>query len=1388
MLYYYLNLEKKILAKVCKILFILFFYGAVSAQENSLEPFQKFTISDGLSHDGVTSILEDSRGFLWIGTYDGLNKYNGYDFKTYRNTIDRRVLISNRVRTLAEDKKGVLWIGTDEGITTYNYSKEDFKDLSIAKEASRPIIRKIIIGNKNGLILCATESNGVLVFKDDYTFVGHYLPSNSFSSKRALFYDGIELDDSNYIFTTSIGLVIFNLEKNEFKRVLESDVSFSNALIRIDENTLLATLDSGICVFEYKKQDGSDYVFKFIQKGLESYQFNSASLDKLDNLWLGSPRDGLIHIDDIHAFIKSENYKTSTFKINTGLLRLSSIFTSSDKGAWVGTFNKGVFQFNLKENPFRNYNTEMKDEFGLSSNEILYISAKDNNRVYVSANRGGFGLFNTITGKFESQPLSKFNENGRGSGNIFIDSRNDTWLRIFGKGFCRIKAGSKKIEVVDYENGGQRRGLVSKTITEDKKGNIWIGGDNVYKISLDKHGEIAKVESLEEHPFFLNQNINLVRYIYADPHCNFVWIGTDSNGLYRVNVDFEGALSELIVDQYLNDKNNKHSISSNFVTSIVRLPNNDLWIGTERGGICKVLNSDSYPEFISFSEKQGLSNNVVKNIIYDEEYNLWVSTNIGLNKFNTKDFTFRKFSKKDGLPFESFNYGASKLKNGYIILSGFDGFCYFKPSELNDNEVLPRLEFENLKIFNETIFPGDTISSRVLLEKRLTDLDELHLNYDEDVFTIETASLHYSDPSSHYLKYQLLPINKDWIEVPSDQRFISYSGLQPGDYTLRVMASNSLNKWTVPKELKIIINPPFWKTTQAYVLYVALCLVLLSLIMYVILRIQSLNHKVVIDALEINTVKEVNEAKLRFFSNISHDIKTPLTLISGPIEVLFDRFKGNFDVSEKLQIVKRQSKKIRQLLDQVHDFQKAEANLLKLDYTHFCFDDFIQDLIKDFSFFAKNDQKKLEVRGSSFKVYVWADKDKLEKVFNNLLNNAFKFTKPGDVISIEYYKEDIDLVVSVSDTGKGIDSDDLSHVFERFYQSQKKHGNYVGGSGIGLAFSKRLVEMHYGYIKAESKLGAGTTIKVRLPIIQENIENNNVDQKNHEGNEELILLEEKEYVHNNSLIKEVNPSNIKISGEFADSQIFLAEDNLEMRLFVSGILSKFFKIKTFNNGQECLDAMEEEWPDIVISDLLMPELNGLDLCKAIKTDMKTSHIPVMLLTACTTIDHQIQGIEDGADAYIQKPFNIQHLITRTEALLLNRKRLRERFQIDFPLTLEKNKDDNKNNVFLEKLYSLMETNLDNQELDLDHFAKELYLNRTHFYQKVKAITNQTPFELLKAYRIKKAAEFLVQKRLPVNEVYLMTGFKSRTHFSKLFKETYGVTPGKYASEAIKKHV
>lgn len=1348
----------------------------LSVTHSQLQYKEHFTITDGLAHNGVTDILEDSRGLIWISTYDGLNKYDGYNFTTYKNGVDSTVLVSNRIRTLNEDAGGRIWIGTDEGISIYDYNKERF--LAIISNrlknplATGPIVRKILFDETEHSTLCLTESDGIYVFDDHAQQTGHHLPDIGSYDAGVDIYDGLRLRHGKYLLASSIGLLIFDIHQNSFKTVFEDKIKYVNAVLQVNDTSYIATLSSGIALLT-GKDNGEGLTFSRQHILLKEYRFNSLSMDFEGNLWLGKLRDGIMKIKLkplVSAHLVAD---LRTFDIEKSLIRTSSIHNSKRTGCWVGTFDRGVYRFDAHDNPFHYIHSQMNLPFGLQSDEIVQVAPYDKNRVFITAHRGGIALFNTKKGIYEPLPF-QVKGNLLNISAVFVDSQKSIWYRQAGNGLMRVRKGSLSPEQITSSVIPDFKNVLPRKFAEDKYGNIWMGCiNNIFRISLDDHGDITDIQSVNKNPFFLKHPVSLLREIYVDPQYDFIWVGTGADGLYRIDISKNRDLGTLQVSQYVHDERILTSVSSDFITRLVRLPNGELWAGTEQGGICKIIHSDKNPTFVTFSEKQGLSNNVVKGILYDKAYNLWISTNKGLNWFDTKDYTFRVFSKADRLPVEDFGYAATAMQNGYLLFGGVKGFCYFKPEELPNREPLPIVRFGDFKLFNRKILPDDTVDGNVILQHQLTNNSQISLNYDQNFFSIEVLSLHFAAPKSRYIKYRLVPVHYDWIEVSSSQKNIYFNDLPPGRYELRVMGSNSLHQWTKPQKLYISITPPFWATPLAYVFYALFTLLIFGLILIYVLRMNELRHKLQIEHIEKENEKQMNDARMRFFTNISHELRTPLTLISGPVKEWMSRFANDEKMSDQIKLVQRQAKKILHLVNQAHDFRKADANLLEMQFDQFCFDDLIEELKEDFLYLARDEAKEMNVEGGEKKIYVSADKDKLEKILNNLLNNAFKFTGKGDVITLRYAQESNNLILKISDTGCGIDQADLPHIFERFYRAKTTGNKQPGGSGIGLAFTRRLVEMHYGFIKVQSNKGQGTQFDITLPVVIDSL-------VQAEENIEKVLLEAEEgFFMTTPVQSDILPEDIQLLHDYNNAIIYLVEDNSDMRKYVEGLLVNFFEVVSFEDGQACAEVLKEEWPDLIVSDVMMPKINGFELCKAVKTDIKTSHIPVMLLTACTTIDDQIKGTQFGADAYLHKPFDAQHLITTIESLLHSRNQLQKRFQQDFPLSLHKEKIGASDRAFLEKLYALMEQNLDNEDLDINAFAKELYLNRTHFYQKVKALTSNTPFELLKIYRLKKAAYLLAQEKVSVNEAYLQTGFKSRTHFSRLFKEKYGVSPGKF---------
>ncbi|WP_139958685.1 hybrid sensor histidine kinase/response regulator transcription factor [Flavicella sediminum] len=1357
--------------KIVRFVFLFLFFVQLNAQENIFQNHKNLSILEGLSHNGVTSVLEDSKGFMWFGTFSGINRYDGYKTQTYKNTNTKEILNSNRVRTLAEDRSGNIWIGTERGITIYNTSLQKFTKLRTLFEAPMPdfyrqrIVKQIIFSERDKLVLCVSENKGIQVFTENYQFLGEYKIVNDIQETGIKITDAIKINESHVLLSSSIGLIDFNIKTRKFKQRLKKEISYASSLTPLNANRILVNLHKGISLVSYNQFEEL-ISYEKTKHYLHEYKFTSSSIDSNGSLWLGTHRAGLIYIKERDSFLQGGKFSIEKFDDNLNVLVSSKVICTSKNTCWYATFNAGVYKFNTNENPF------VKIKMDGNENKISNVQQISENKISFSAGFNGISTYHLKKLKHEAFVSNSL----KNIDYLFIDSKGDYWANDIKSSFFRSKKGTAQREKFLFETKKRKEGLkkiryISEELGENRK--IWVGTrSNVFRLSIDKNDEIVRTESLHKNLILKNKKITGVRFIYPDPIYDFIWIATDHKGLFRIKNLASKKVEGLEIEQFIPKGKNKFSLSSLFVSSMVRLPNNELWLGTEGGGLCKVENSQGSPKFISFTEEDGLSNNVVKSILSDEDSNLWVSTNVGLNKVDPKSLKVTKYGKSDGLPFVDFYYGANKLKNGTLVFTGQRGICYFNPKNVSDKEEIPAIEFENLKIFDKLIHVNDTIENRVVLPKSISEVGQIDLNYNENVFSIDVISLHYSNPENHLLRYKLAPINRNWVEVPSDQNTITYSGLQAGTYELQVSVSNSLGEWSSAKKVKIVIHPPLWKTYWAFALYLVLIILISYFINRIFLKIHLLNHKIEIEQLEKDNEKEINEAKLRFFANISHEIKTPLTLISSPINNLYSRFSGNPDLGEKLSMVLRQSKKIHELIEQVQDFRRSDANMLKMRYTRFEFNSFINEVVNDFMYAAYSDKKELGIIGEETPIIVSADKNKLEKIFNNLLNNAFKYTKASDQIKVIYKSDDKDLIISFEDTGRGIDAIDVEHVFERFYQSHLEGNEHIGGSGIGLAFSKRLVEMHYGYIHVESEVGKGSKFIVKLPIVKEQELGDKllIDQ--------IVLPKEKEISVKN-IENTKDWSTIRASGDFAKSLIFYAEDNDEMRNYITRFLAQFFKVKSFANGKECIEAFENEWPDLVISDVQMPELNGLDLCIQIKSDLKTSHIPIVLLTALTNLTDHLQGIRDGADAYIKKPFNLEQLITTIEALLINRKQLRERFQIGIPLTRD-NKNSRNDNAFLEKFYSIVDENLDNQNFDLKDLASDLCLSKSTFYLKVNTLTNQTPFELIINYRLKRASEFLAQDNLSVTEVFLMTGFKSRTHFSTKFKEKYHVSPSKYA--------
>lgn len=1310
--------------------------------------------SNGLSYNGVSDILIDSRGFTWIATYDGLNVHNGFSIKTYKKQINDQKLPSNRIRSLAEDHLGRIWIGTENGVTIYDYYLDSFTSINNTELSKSKVTQIIFSGEKHEVahLLC---ENGSIV---EYNTLTNKLEFSTFDTSTT-FRNMIEIDSDNFLIASSTGLVRYTKSSKTYYPLIVDGLYAASTIARNPKGEIFVGLFSGFRRFDLETKS------LYGQTLLPNYNIKEIFFDSSDGLWVSTTFYGVHYAPDYSA------NREPHFSFLMPNQRANAIRETSDKRILAGS-DKGFFCIDSSKSKFNGVGKStsttlfLPNVFTLSDNSILI---KSGTKIYT---------LDPLHHKLEDK-TALFKCNTLSTNFNIVTTKDDDIWQFSARQICFYDAKKKRSRPINSPLIKRLPDRIPTCTEIDGQGNIWLGYfSDLVRINVDQNNSIIDIESFAMHPLMRGRSFSRIRHIYYDESTSSLWVGTDENGTMRMEIEPDKTLDEMSFQHYRHIPGDSTSLSSNFVTDAHRTVKGELYIATEQGGICRVIeNEGRSATFKSYTEIDGLSNNVVKSISSDSNGNLWITTNIGLNFFDTQSKEFHTYRLIDGLPFEEFRYTKAKDHDGKIFLTGFDEVLYFDPLSLTMSEETPKVYFDQLSIGDNIIKPNSKFDNRKIIKKRLTHNDQIELRHDETPFAISIDALCANQSAQQYIYYKLEPNNKEWTRVPISENTLRFNALPHNNYTLHVKASNSFGALSEEISLNISILPPAWRSPWAYATYTLLAVLSIASLIIILMRFLKLDYQLRIEEQKIASIQELNTEKQRYFSGISHELKTPLALIIAPLTSLQQRFRLDTEVRNNLNSIQRQAKKMLQLVEIAHGVQLSDENRLELKRTNFYFDDLISDIISDFDQMAKYDQKSLSVERREVDIEVNADYSMIEKIFTNLINNAFKYTKRGDTIKISYFTQDKTIIVNISDSGKGIAENDIPHIFERYYTSAQLDKNNSAGTGIGLAFTKMIAEMHGGEISVDSILAQCTTFSVKIPIVVKKV----VGRETYAA-EIAENIPTKEQSRDNMVILSDFEPPIVISEHLSSSLIYVVDDNTEMRLLLNETLGAYFNVITFASAQECLDAMQSQWPDLVVSDVMMPEMSGDQMCQIIKNDIATSHIPIVLLTALDTIDDKVRGYSVGADAYISKPFHPTHLITRIEVLLQKVEQLRERFRS--PLPLHKEESDagsSKDRKLIERLYELFEENLDNENVEVESFLKELGLNRSVFFAKIKALTQLSPYELLKKFRLDRAAELLKSGEYNVNEVCMMTGFKSRTHFSRLFKDTFGVTPSKYCN-------
>ncbi len=1328
----------------------------------------------GIEHNiGVGAVLlRDNEYLMWYG--EGLwhwdirymSSKDGKNFqRDIRNKIwkqDQAGLTSNFITSVHQDRSGAIWIG--------NVGLGGFQRLKIPDKTE-------------WLNLFA---GGM----DDYTWkFDNYLQHKSVS------YLTEDTLGNLWIAAYREGIFQYNLDKNEFYhyKVKSETPNYTPSItvltVHCDNNgDIWAGLGNGELIKLVVGKDHSEYT-------LNSYKTESASgitkiyEEKNEKLLLCSSSNGLKIFDKRTESILPSIQTKSNFE---GLENNNYYSITKDKSGiiWLGS-EKGIIKLTPQSKQFVNYKYDPKQKNSLSydsAGPIIESDYNGNKILWIGTLGGGLNKLDRTKNQYTHYKHDPKNPNSLGDNNVISmheDKKGKIWIGT-STSLNEFDPVNEKFTIYrndPHDNLSLSRGKIN-SILNDRSGDLYIGNFGFQK----KMGNLNKFSSI---------TVGSVQAIYENGSNSdkILWLGTLASGMIKFATDTRMYI------QYVHDPNDPYSISHNNVNCITGTQNDGteiLWIGTNRG-LNKVVLTDSAEgntgklRFINYTEKDGLPNNLVYGILEDDIGNLWLSTNKGISRFDPVNETFRNYDKSDGLQGNEFNFNSYyKSDNGEMFFGCKTGLTSFYPDSIADNIQAPNIVLTDFRLFNKPVaVMPDSIDHRdkFYLAKNISYLDTLELSYKENVFSFEFAALDYQNPGKNKYAYMMEGFDKNWTQTNADERRVTYTNLDPGEYTFRVKGSNNDEYWNeAGKALVVIITPPWWATTWAYSGYI----IIILLIVYAIWRFQlsriRLRHTAEIEHLEAEKYREMDSMKSRFFANISHEFRTPLTLILGPVENMLAKANGG-KFTKDLKLVKRNAKRLFNLINQLLDLSKLESNKMSLKAGEYNIVPFIKGLVMSFVSLAERKNILLKVGADEPEVMVYFDKEIMNKIISNLISNAFKFTDSGGRIDVSIKriarKTDPDkdksleghVEIEVKDTGMGIPPDRLEKIFDRFYQVDGSHTREREGTGIGLSLTKELVELHKGEISVESEEGNGTTFTLRFRLGKAHFKPEEITDTAQPEQEYETFIDEAELLVANRAESEI--SEIEAYAVSDKPIVLVVEDNADVRNYVKDYLHNKYTLIEADNGLDGLNIALEHIPDLILSDIMMPKMNGVELCNKLKNDERTSHIPVILLTAKASGEDKIEGLETGADDYIMKPFDARELQVRIRNLIDQRKRLREHFKKQGLFEIEEDSVTPADKKFLQRAIRVINSHISDVNLNVNSFAEEMALSRSQLHRKFTALYNETPSDFIRRIRLSKAAKLLEQHFGNISEVALEVGFNNPAYFTQCFKEQFKKTPSEY---------
>ena len=1317
--------------------------------------FDFYSQEHGLSNNQIHCVLQDKKGWMWIGTSQGVCRFDGYRFTIFKNDPDDSTsLKGNLVRTIYEDSKGQLWIGTENGgLNKFNRDKENFEHpFYYGKNALlKDAYVTSILGDTQGNLWIGTESSLFRMDRENNLTI--IKPDNLPGFTE--YFRVMRMDQSGNLWIgTNRGVVRYDPSKNTVERITLRGSRTNEEIWEIfpneDGTVWIGTYASGLYLVNAATLADQQIIIDPENERSNTVRGISKSLN--GDLWIGT-RGGLYLYNKQKGTIAKYYHDEREPK---SLVNNSVLCVSKDaKGnMWIGT-RQGLNLLIEERINILGYKSLPGDNRYLNNGEIYAFWLDKVGDLWIGTENGGINILNRQTGRFKYMSPIRNNPNSLSSTCIkalLDDGKNNLWIGTFmgGLDVYNLQTGAFR----HYRNDPSDPNSLSNnrvwSLLKDFNNDIWIGTTR----GLDKY-----VPATNSFVHFNNQVIKQqVSWLAEDSeHC--LWIGTDRLIIYDPKDQRFQSLQETTRSMFEDSKGR-------------------FWLTTLNHGIALYSKEKGIIRY--YNEKNGLANNQTLAILEDNEHFLWISTTNGLSKFDPEKERFHNFSTNNGFLNDQFTYGAAwKLPSGELIFGGISGLNIFDPVKIKSGDYFAPIVFTDLKIFNKSV--KISRDKRGILQKCISETKNIELKYEQNSIEVEFASFDFANIMGIQYSYYLENFDKDWNE-PSDKRLATYTNLNPGTYTLHVKTvSMDRQQSNTGPTLKIIVLPPVWQTWWFRIL---IFLTILGLIFWLITFLQNrekLKHNLVFEKIKAKKLHELDMMKLRFYTNISHEIRTPLTLILGPLEKLRNNTIPASEIKGHLDVMHRNANQLHQLINQLLDFRKMESGNLKLVLKRGDLVSFISGVVGKFEKFAE--EKGIELKFNSLKKEIVTnfDEDKIGKIMNNLLSNAFKFTtKGGKVvvnISLVFDSEDQEshhdssekrvVEITVKDTGIGIEPSNLEKIFNRFFQVENDATQT--GTGIGLALTKELVKLHNGKIFVTSKPGKSSKFTVQLPFDE---------LKLNEAPDNLSLAENSGETPSDASTEE-RANDLAAAGQ---KIMLLVDDNADVRYFIKSHFSSGYHILEAKDGVEGWNTALRTIPNIIISDVMMPDMDGFEFCRKIRKDERTSHIPILLLTALGSREHEIEGLSQGADDYITKPFDLLILQTKVENILSVRQSLKQKYSGEMMLQPRNVLLSSPDERFLQKAIDVVEKNISDPDLDIDRFAAEIGVSRMQLYRKLNALTEMTVKEFVRNIRLKRAAQLLVQKKLNVSEVAYAVGFKDLSHFRKCFRQEFSMSASEYTEK------